>query len=53
MSLAWHTAMLHRIEPKKFPKLKQLLKSTNARPAKQDWREQFAAVEAWVKAKGP
>lgn len=52
MSLAWHTAWLHRVDAKSFPRLKQLLSGHIKQPAEQSWQNQYAAVAAWVSSKG-
>jgi hypothetical protein len=49
--LAWTTAALGRVKPKKFPRLKSLL-SPRRRRRRQTWQEQLALARAWVASAG-
>jgi hypothetical protein len=51
--LAWHTARLGQVNPKKFPKLEDLTGRRKRRPKKNQprpWQELMATAQAWAAA---
>jgi len=50
--LAWHTARLGQVDPRKFPKLEELTGAKPKRRQPQTWREQMAIAQEWTRALG-